>query len=292
MDLTLDDTERDVVDAARRIFADAANTLKSLSQHGYLDLSAEGAPLLAELVVEQAARAAIREPVAARMLVAPALLSDLGPASVALMSAGQPLAPVRFGAQADVVLVLDGDEVVVVEPKSGQVEELDTSFGYPVARVHAAGGRRLAAGTGPVMLAWWRVALAAEAVGCMESAIEVTVRYTREREMFGTKLASFQAVRHRLAESHAHTQAAKWLVRDAAASHAEPAKAASAWAYTADVAKAVIDDCHQFHGALGLTTEHSLHRWTLRLQALRIELGGVRRHERELAALAWPAREK
>jgi alkylation response protein AidB-like acyl-CoA dehydrogenase len=138
------------------------------------------------------------------------------------------------------------------------------------------------------MLAWWRVALAAEAVGCMEMAIETTVRYACEREMFGTKLGSFQAVRHRLGECHVHAQAAKWLTREAAWSRADPARAAAAAAYAADVAKAVLDDCHQFHGAIGLTREHPLHLWTLRLQALRAELGGARRHERDLATAAWP----
>jgi hypothetical protein len=304
MDLSLGDTDLAVIDAARRIFrglpVDGAGpepspraVLGVLGAHGYLDLLHDAGPLTAELVVEEAARAGVSAPLPARMLVAPGLLPDLGPASlgtaaIALASADRPLAPVRFGAQADLVLVLSDDHVVVAEPRRADIEEVDSPFGYPLARIHSLAGRRLRAGTGPLMLAWWRVALAAEAAGCMETAIEMTLRHAREREMFGTRLGSFQAVRHRLSEGHVHAQAAKWLAREAAWSGTDAVRAASAAAYAADAAKAVLDDCHQFHGAMGLTREHPLHRWTLRLQALRTELGGARRHERDLAAMAWP----
>jgi hypothetical protein len=299
MDLTLSDTDRAVLDAVRRIFRDPAapGALSALHTFGYLDLLSDAGPLTAELVLEEAARAGVCAPLGARMLVAPALLArlgpdclgtaSLGPAVIALGNAARPLAPVRFGAQADLVLVLSDDHVVVAEPARADVEELESPFDYPLARIHSLGGRRLQAGTGPLMLAWWRVTLAAETVGCMEAAIEMTVRHAAEREMFDTKLGSFQVVRHRLGAGHAHAQAAKWLAREAAWSGADPVRAASAAAYAADAAKAVLDDCHQFHGAMGLTREHPLHRWTLRLQALRTELGGACRHERDLAELAW-----
>ena len=44
---------------------------------------------------------------------------------------------------------------------------------------------------------------------------------------------------------------------------------------------------HQVHGAIGFTHEHDLHVWTMRLQALRVELGGVTGHCRALSATRW-----
>jgi hypothetical protein len=40
---------------------------------------------------------------------------------------------------------------------------------------------------------------------------------------------------------------------------------------------------------MGFTREHDLHVWTLRLQALRLELGGTDAHRRALGEARWRA---
>jgi hypothetical protein len=40
---------------------------------------------------------------------------------------------------------------------------------------------------------------------------------------------------------------------------------------------------------MGFTREHPLHVWSLRLQALRLEAGGVAGHRTAAARLRWPA---
>ncbi len=40
-------------------------------------------------------------------------------------------------------------------------------------------------------------------------------------------------------------------------------------------------------GAMGLTLEHPLHRWTFRVKLLRSELGGAERQFDAVAARAW-----
>jgi len=40
-------------------------------------------------------------------------------------------------------------------------------------------------------------------------------------------------------------------------------------------------------GAMGFTREHDLHVWSMRLEALRVELGGVSAHRRAIARARW-----
>src|SRR5690606_23103507 len=62
-------------------------------------------------------------------------------------------------------------------------------------------------------------ALAAEAVGAMDRAGELTRAYLRERRQFGQPLAGFQALQHYVAEMHAGTEMARtmaMMLRDCA----------------------------------------------------------------------------
>lgn len=44
---------------------------------------------------------------------------------------------------------------------------------------------------------------------------------------------------------------------------------------------------HPFMGAMGLTLEHPLHRWTYRVKLLRSDLGGAEMQFRVVADAAW-----
>jgi len=259
--------------------------LAALHDAGFLDLATDpdAGPLEAALVTEAAARQLAAANVGARALVAPQLL-DAPPARVALAQADQ-RGPVRFGADADVVLVLDGDDVRVVTPSSP--ERVATGYLYPFATVDLDGGEVLA-GRGAELARWWRIALAVELAGVLTPALELTTAYLTERTQFGKPIGSLQAVQHRLAEAHVWVAGTRWSALSAAWQGTDEA-AATAATYTTMAARHVAADVHQLHGAIGFTAEYDLYLWTMRAQALRTELGGIGAHARATTALRWGA---
>jgi acyl-CoA dehydrogenase len=119
---------------------------------------------------------------------------------------------------------------------------------------------------------------AARMVGAMQTVTAMSVEYAGQREQFGRPISAFQAIAHLLVEQTGHTELA------AAALHAATARAdgehhtASAVArVTASVAAPhVTRIAHQVHGAIGVTQEHELHRYTLRLADWRDEVASTR----------------
>jgi alkylation response protein AidB-like acyl-CoA dehydrogenase len=260
--------------------------LDALLGAGFLDLATDpdAGPLDAALVTEAAARQLAAVDVGARGLVAPLVLGETPPRRVALARAGQ-RGPVRFGGDADAVLVLDGDDVRVVEPVAGSVRPVPTGYVAPYAELELSGGRVLP-GAGPVLLRWWRVSLAAEIAGLLGAALDMTVDYLKQREQFGRPLGSLQALQHRLAELHVWVEGTRWSAR-AAAWRGDDEAAAAAATYATMSARVVAPDLHQLSGAISMTEEYDLHLWTMRAQALRTELGGIGEHARGLTHARW-----
>ena len=122
----------------------------------------------------------------------------------------------------------------------------------------------------------------------MEAALDLTIRHVTERHQFGRPLGANQALQHRLAELHVGVEGARWLARHAAATGARPEDAAIAAAHASAVAEALTRETHQLTGAMGLTEEYDLFLWTMRLPALRLELGGVGGHRRAVTHARWP----
>jgi alkylation response protein AidB-like acyl-CoA dehydrogenase len=263
----------------------------ALADAGFADLAlGDGTgPLEAALVVEAVARAGGAIAAGADLLVAPQVAGRRLPGPVALCVAGD-AAPVRFGAHARTLLVLDGDVARAVALAPADREPVRSSFGWPVGRIAPAATRHgdaLGTGSGERLAAWWRVALALEAVGCMRACLEVTVEYVTRRRQFGRPIGSFQGVQHRLAECAVRLEGSAWLAREAAFLGAPAEAAATAAAHAVASAGRIFDDTHQFTGSMGFTREHDLHVWSMRLQALRLELGGVGAHRRAAAGARW-----
>jgi len=61
-----------------------------------------------------------------------------------------------------------------------------------------------------------RLLLAAESIGLAEEALDVALRYARERTQFGQPIADFQAIRHKLAAMATHIEAGRHLLLNAA----------------------------------------------------------------------------
>jgi hypothetical protein len=294
MKFGLDDTQREVIEATRVLLdrmggVDRARefegsvavdslTLNALEEAGYLDLFVESGPLEAELVAEQAGRFAVAAPVALRALVAPPILGDQSAGEIVAVGSWESGVPIRYAPVATTILLVGEGQARLVKPEPGQVERLVSPFGYPLGKLTSSDGRALGPDAADTIGRWWRVALAAEAVGCMDAAVRRTIYYVTHRKMFGTTLGSFQAIQHRLSELVIMVRGATWLTRRAAWMNAEAEYAALCAAFAMETAKLVLDECHQFHGATGLTRDDALHVWTMRLQTLRVEAGGVSAH--------------
>jgi Acyl-CoA dehydrogenase, C-terminal domain len=123
-----------------------------------------------------------------------------------------------------------------------------------------------------------RRALTAELVGVCAAALELAVAHTSARVQYGRPIGSFQAVRHRLAESHVAITATRTTLEAAWTAAAAPD--GGSWAATvaklrAGAAQAeVMRHCVQVFGAMGLTRESDLHRYVGRAAALDALLGG------------------
>jgi alkylation response protein AidB-like acyl-CoA dehydrogenase len=260
--------------------------IEALGAAGFLDLATEGAgPLEAVLVAEAVGRHLGCAPVVARALVAPAIFDEPLPETLA-WARDTALDTVRYGGQADVVLIDEPDGGVTLARVTAHDPEI--AYGYPVAAISVSETlERLDGDAAERARSWWRLALAAEAVGLMETALRMTVEYVTDRRQFGRPLGTFQALAHRLAELFVSVEGARWQARFAAYHGAETALAAAAATTACVTAEAVQREAHQLHGAIGLTTEYDLHLWTLRLQSLRLEMGGASPHARAVADARW-----
>jgi alkylation response protein AidB-like acyl-CoA dehydrogenase len=133
-------------------------------------------------------------------------------------------------------------------------------------------------------------ALALEAVGIAQKALELALEHASNREQFGRKIGAYQAVSHKLADTYVETELARSLAYWAAWCVAEGEEIASvataaAKSYAGEAAVAACERSIQVHGGIGFTWEHVLHRYYER--ALWIQsYGGYPRKLRAQVA-AW-----
>jgi alkylation response protein AidB-like acyl-CoA dehydrogenase len=268
---------------------------EELHAAGFLDLArTEGTGALeAALVLEAIAKRAGLVAFGAAALVAPSVTRKHLAAPIALALASEhENAPVRYGAFAKTLLIADGDTVRVRTLETGDATPAPSVFGYPLAHVPRDGGDRLERGSGERMRAWWRVALAMEIAGTMRAALDFTIAYVKERRQFGRAIGSFQAIQHRLAECATLVEGSRWLALEAAHLGAPAGHASAAAAHASAAAQRIFHETHQMNGSIGFTREHHLHVWTMRLQALRLEMQGATVHRADASRARWCGTER
>jgi alkylation response protein AidB-like acyl-CoA dehydrogenase len=119
-----------------------------------------------------------------------------------------------------------------------------------------------------------QLSLGHELVGAGRTMLELARQHALERIQFGRPIASFQAVRHRLAESLVALDAADALLAAAwEVPGPDPALAAMAKALAGRSARTVARHCQQVLAGIGFTTEHDLHRFVRRIIVLDQLLG-------------------
>ncbi|MEU7009054.1 acyl-CoA dehydrogenase family protein [Streptomyces sp. NPDC046332] len=117
-------------------------------------------------------------------------------------------------------------------------------------------------------------AIAAEAIGAAQAALDRTVEYVGSREQFGRPVGSFQAVKHRVADLYVQVEAARSLTYGAAR---EPATGALALAAALEALRTVAGETIQLHGGIGFTWEHEAHLYIKRATADELLFGPARR---------------
>ena len=107
-------------------------------------------------------------------------------------------------------------------------------------------------------------ALACEAVGAMQAALDLTVEYLKTRKQFGVPIGSFQALQHRAADMFvALEQARSMAMRAIMAQSSLPSEAsareiAAAMVQIIDASRYIGQQAVQLHGGIGMTEEYRL----------------------------------
>ena len=144
--------------------------------------------------------------------------------------------------------------------------------------------------------AWSRVTtaaaigVAAEHTGMTAHLLETTTAYLLERHQFGRAIASFQAIKHRLADLLVDLERARSASRYAAAMFdQDPVEAVLAARIAAAICQdAVIRAAHesvQLHGGIGFTWEHPAHLYVRRALGDEGLFGSSRAHRAAVAQL-------
>jgi acyl-CoA dehydrogenase len=126
----------------------------------------------------------------------------------------------------------------------------------------------------------FRPSVGAFAVGMAQAALDASLAWAQERELFGGRLIDQQATQHTLAEMSTRIEAGRLLVRRAAAAydggapaHQITTTAAQAKLFATETAQWVVDQAVQLHGARGLQRGHLLERLYREVRAPRIYEG-------------------
>ncbi len=260
------------------------------------------------LLLEEAGRAALPEPLIETTAVGAPLLQALAPDRLAGVAGGETVVTVGLARSASVsaadaadLLVLERDgalhAVTRADVKLTPVESVD--HGRRVARVDFSASTVIAEGDAAreaVALAFDRYAWASSAVLCglAERMLELAAEYAKQRHQFGVPIGSFQAVKHKLADALVKLDFARPVVHRAAFSIArrDPDRSlhvSMAKAYASEAADVAARAALQVHGAIGYTWEHDLHLFMKKAWALGAAWGDAAWHRDRVADAVLPA---
>jgi alkylation response protein AidB-like acyl-CoA dehydrogenase len=126
-------------------------------------------------------------------------------------------------------------------------------------------------------------ALCAEAVGAMEKLVELTAEYMNTRKQFGVPIASFQALRHRIADMKMQLELARSMSYYATLKLAEPAPQrrralSQAKVQLGQSLRFVGQQAVQLHGGIGMTDEYVGAHYFKRLTCIELSLGDTLHH--------------
>ncbi len=291
-------------------------TLEAPGMAAAADAGGAGAALSALVVVAEALGEAIAPVpliehwVASRVYAAPEIVSGEQIAAIALRPADADgtwrLVP--GGAVADVVVGVDGDELVAVHSPAPMASPRNHGSA-PLADRSARNGERVVLGEASDFtshLDQWRVLTAAALVGIAERAMRMGVDYVLERHQFGRPIGSFQSIQHGLADLPALVDGGRFLAHKAAWAFDEgfvdgagvidmdegditefAPLAAMAMVHAADAAAVSTDRSLHYHGGYGFSLEYDIQLYFRRARGWANIVGDPSGERRRLADLLW-----
>jgi alkylation response protein AidB-like acyl-CoA dehydrogenase len=180
-------------------------------------------------------------------------------------------------------LASDGIEVernVAINDEPLSTVHFDGAVGEPLGDVH----------DGPAVVDWITsraiAALCATQVGVCDVALRITATYVSEREQFGSKIGTFQAVAQRIADAYIDAEAIRLTAQQAAWRLSEELPAddelhmAKFWA--ADGGHRVVHAAQHLHGGVGVDLDYPVHRYFRWTKVIEQSLGGATEHLRRL----------
>jgi alkylation response protein AidB-like acyl-CoA dehydrogenase len=186
------------------------------------------------------------------------------------------------------VALLDGQPTGVAIDASASGVSIEAVQGYDSTRslghIKLADAPATVLDASPDSLAGaWHLAqalVAAESLGSVETALDVSVAYAKERHTFGRAIGSYQAVKHSLTEVLRQLENGRSLLYYAGWSrHGAPQEFPLAAAAARSVAGRALDQAARtmisVHGGIGATWEHDAPLYFRRAQLSRRLLGGT-----------------
>ena len=126
-------------------------------------------------------------------------------------------------------------------------------------------------------LATERLSLAIGSLASCRAALDITLKYVRERSAFGKPVAAFQNTQFKLAELATETDIGQIyvdrLIQDQLSGKITPEQACGAKFWVSDLACKVIDECLQFHGGYGYMQEYPISKMFVNARIGRIYAG-------------------
>lgn len=126
-------------------------------------------------------------------------------------------------------------------------------------------------------------ALAAEGVGAMEALVTLTADYLNTRKQFGVAIASFQALRHRMADVKMQLELARSMsflatLRQADMPTVRRRAVSQAKVQLGQSLRFVGQQCVQLHGGIGVTDEYIASHYFKRLTCMELTFGDTLHH--------------
>jgi len=136
-----------------------------------------------------------------------------------------------------------------------------------------------------------RICIAAEMLGGALECLDRTVEYLKEREQFGVKIGTFQALKHRASAMFIETELCKSILLDALSAIDDkrddlPLLASLAKARLNDVYMLVTNEAVQMHGGIGITDELDIGLFLKRARVAMQVLGDAGFHRDRYATLS------
>ncbi len=182
-------------------------------------------------------------------------------------------------------LVVRGDAAVRGYPTQDGARAGDLTLDGTAATLITAEGHAVLELAADVAIA----AQCAEAVGLMDRLVAITVEYMNTRKQFGVAIASFQALRHRMADVKMQLELGRSMSYFASLKLGEPAAqrrraVSQARVQLGQSMRFVGQQCVQMHGGIGVTDEYVASHYFKRLTMLELGFGDTLHHLGEVSA--------